>query len=96
MKARAKLDAVTLERWHATHTDWERVSGDSIAREFKFKDFKSALAFVNKIGEIAEKKNHHPDITLGWGRVRVVYTTHDAGGLTQLDLDMAEATDKLA
>lgn len=96
MKGRAKLDTVTLDRWHAMHTDWERVSCDSISREYKFDDFKSALAFVNKVGELAEHKNHHPDITLGWGRVRVLYTTHDAGGLTQLDLDMAEATDKLA
>jgi 4a-hydroxytetrahydrobiopterin dehydratase len=95
MKARAKLDTVTMDRWHASHTEWQRVSETSVAREFKFKDFQSALNFVVKVGAIAEKKNHHPDVELGWGRARILFTTHDAGGLTQLDLEMAEATDKL-
>jgi 4a-hydroxytetrahydrobiopterin dehydratase len=45
---------------------------------------------------IAEKRDHHPDILVGWGRTRVLWTTHDAGGITQLDLDLATATDALA
>ena len=60
-----------------------------------FPDFASALAFVVRLGCLAEKKDHHPDIELGWGKVRVLWTTHDAGGLTRLDLEMAEAADAL-
>ena len=49
-----------------------------------------------QLGFVAEKRDHHPDVLVGWGKARVLWTTHDAGGITQLDLDLAEATDKLA
>lgn len=90
-----KLDHEAVEAWLASHPAWER-SGELIARTFKFRDFSEALGFVVRVGMLAEKKDHHPDVELGWGRARVAWSTHDAGGLTRFDLDAAEATDQLA
>jgi 4a-hydroxytetrahydrobiopterin dehydratase len=74
-------------------TDWT-LEGDAIARERKFDDFAAALAYVNRVGEAAERANHHPDILIhGWNNVRLTLSTHSAGGLTQADLDMAETLD---
>lgn len=66
-----------------------------LVKEFKFADFKAALEFVNKVGEIAENMNHHPDIELGWGRVGIHLTTHSAGKVTAKDYKLAEAIDKM-
>lgn len=60
-----------------------------ISREYKFKDFKTALEFVNKIGELAEQEGHHPDIELSWGRVYVKLSTHAIGGLSGNDFILA-------
>lgn len=68
---------------------WNEQDG-ALVREFRFKDFKSALAFVNKIGVIAETLNHHPDIELGWGRVKVTTVTHSAGKITDKDKELAK------
>src|SRR5215472_2116758 len=95
MSRPTKLDH-GLDAWLATHEGWARERTGAIAREFKFKDFGSALAFVVRVGCLAEKKDHHPDVELGWGRVKVLWTTHDAGGITRLDLEMADATNALA
>lgn len=69
--------------------------GRLIAREFKFINFKEALNFTNKIGEIAESENHHPDLSLKWGLVRVEIFTHDASGLTKSDFNLASKIDQL-
>lgn len=66
---------------------------NTIYREFKFKNFSKALEFVNKVGTVAEKLNHHPDITLQWGYVKVEYWTHTAKGLTPIDFISAIAVD---
>jgi 4a-hydroxytetrahydrobiopterin dehydratase len=66
-----------------------------LVKEFKFKDFKEALEFTNQLGNLAETENHHPDILLSWGLVRVEFWTHNAGGLTELDFLLAEQTDSL-
>jgi 4a-hydroxytetrahydrobiopterin dehydratase len=91
-----KLDAAVVEAWRAKHADWERVGETAIARAYKFKDFSAALGFVVRVGLAAEKRDHHPDVELGWGKARVLWSTHDAGGITQLDLELAEASDALA
>lgn len=78
--------------------DWKVISQngiDNIRREFKFKDFKEALAFVNKTGEIAEEEGHHPDIELGYGKVAVNLSTHAVGGLSTNDFIVAAKIDKL-
>ncbi|HLY50553.1 MAG TPA: 4a-hydroxytetrahydrobiopterin dehydratase [Solirubrobacteraceae bacterium] len=75
--------------------EWKR-EGSEIVREWQFKDFAQAMAFVNRVAEAAEEANHHPDILLhGWNRVRLSLTNHSAGGLTQADFEMAEKIDRL-
>ena len=93
-----KLDRPEVDTWLAAHPGWERTSerdADALVRTFKLADFGAALGFAVRLGMIAEKKDHHPDILIGWGKARVLWTTHDAGGITRLDLDLAEATDSL-
>jgi 4a-hydroxytetrahydrobiopterin dehydratase len=68
---------------------WER-RGDEIRRTFSFADFAGSLAFVNRIGALAEAMNHHPDIDIRYAKVTLALTTHDAGGLTASDFDLAE------
>ena len=91
-----KLQTDVVDAWIKKSAGWERVGDGALARTFTFPDFASALAFVVRVGCAAEKRDHHPDIELGWGKARVSWSTHDAGGITQLDVDMAEATTKLA
>jgi len=67
-----------------------------IARSFKFEDFKTALWFVNEVGQLAEQENHHPDIQLSWGKVVLELSTHSADGLTENDFIMAAKIDQLA
>lgn len=75
---------------------WElRADGKAITRRITFKNFKLALAFVNQLGELAEKEFHHPDIALGWGYAEVTYMTHSLDGLHINDFIMAARTDAL-
>ena len=76
-------------------SEWQR-EGDEIVRELKFEDFAAAMAFVNRVAEVAEQANHHPDILVhGWNRVRLSLTNHSAGGLTAADFEMARTIDEL-
>jgi len=75
--------------------DWILVENHHIERLFKFPDFKQALAFTNEIGRIAEEQNHHPDIELGWGRVKVTIFTHKIKGLTESDFIFAAKADSI-
>ena len=74
--------------------DWQIESGE-LVRTFLFKDFRASLAFVNRVGEAAESAGHHPDIDIRYNKVRLALVTHDAGGITQKDFDLAGAADKL-
>lgn len=65
------------------------VEGIWLKRRYKFENFAQALAFVNQVGVIAETADHHPDIKFGWGYANIDLTTHDAGGLTHNDFDVA-------
>ncbi len=67
----------------------------NIVRVFKFKNFVEAIAFVNQLVEPAESAGHHPDITIEYNQVTVSLTTHDAGGLTQMDFDLAQTISDL-
>jgi 4a-hydroxytetrahydrobiopterin dehydratase len=69
--------------------------GPSITRTFQFKDFAAALAFVNRVGAIADEIWHHPDVDIRWNTVTLALTTHDAGGLTELDFTLAARIDAL-
>ncbi|HEY3811461.1 MAG TPA: 4a-hydroxytetrahydrobiopterin dehydratase [Acidimicrobiales bacterium] len=73
---------------------WTR-DGVAIVKTVTRQDFAEALAYVNRVGELAEARNHHPDIAISWNMVTLTLTTHSAGGLTQADLDLAAAIDAL-
>ena len=66
---------------------------NSLIKEYEFPDFKSALSFVNKVGELAEEANHHPDIELSWGKVIIKLTTHSEGRVTERDKKYANKID---
>ena len=77
--------------------EWELEEGARIRRRFELKDFRAALAWVNRVGMLAEEHDHHPDFHLtGWNRVELVLWTHTAGGLTVNDFAMATQIDELA
>ncbi len=65
------------------------VEGKCLKRRWKFDDFATALHFVNGVGALAESADHHPDITFGWGYAEVLLTTHDRGGITDVDVALA-------
>ena len=76
--------------------DWKLVDGKVLEKEYKLKDFKEALAFVNKVGVLAEAANHHPDIILyRWNLVKLSLSTHSDGGLTDMDFDLAQKIEQL-
>jgi 4a-hydroxytetrahydrobiopterin dehydratase len=74
---------------------WQVVDEHHLEKEFQFKNFQQALAFVNRVGEIAEAEGHHPDITLSWGKVRIVLYTHKIDGLTESDFILAAKFENL-
>lgn len=76
-------------------TAWTR-RGAVLRRTFQFTDFLQAMKFVNAVARAAEKAQHHPDIDIRWNRVRLALTTHDAGGLTKKDFDLASRANRLA
>ena len=79
----------------AARTNGWRVDGDALFKRFEFANFAESLAFVNKVGEIAEAADHHPDITFGWGYAELRTTTHDRGGITDVDLALVGKIDRI-
>ncbi len=73
---------------------WKR-KNEWLVKTFEFRDFNEAVAFLVRVAMLAEKMNHHPDISLSWNKVKVKLTTHSEGKITQQDLEMAEKIDKL-
>lgn len=94
----AALKGTELASFHhmlAEPAQWNIVHEHHIVRAFKFPDFKSALAFVNRVGELAEQQGHHPDILLGWGKVEITLWTHAVDGLTESDFVLAAKIDEI-
>ena len=92
-----KLDETARKGLAQRLPGWRMVDGrDAIQRAFKFKDFSEAFGFMARAALAAEKMDHHPEWTNVWNRVDVTLSTHDAGGLTERDLKLAEAMDRLA
>jgi 4a-hydroxytetrahydrobiopterin dehydratase len=89
------LAGAELNQFAAQLPEWKVIDSHHLERAFKFPDFVSALAFVNQIGAVAEREGHHPDLTLGWGRVQVVTYTHAIKGLSQSDFILAAKIDQL-
>lgn len=92
--ARTKLSPDEVSRRAASLPGWS-VENERLSRAFTFPDFQTALAFVNRAGAVAEELGHHPDIQLGWGRAAFEIWTHDAGGLTEHDFELARRIDAL-
>ena len=84
------------ERFHAEVPQWGLVDdAHRIEREFRFKNFREALSFVDRVGELAESQGHHPDILLSWGKAEITTWTHKIDGLTESDFILAAKIDKL-
>ena len=76
-------------------TEW-RQDGEELVRDLKFKDFAEAMSFVNRVAEVAEEANHHPDILVhGWNQVRLTLSTHSEGRVTDADHALARRIDDL-
>ena len=75
--------------------EWSIVNNHHLEREFLFPNFKEALDFTNKVGQISETENHHPDIYLAWGKVRIQIWTHKIDGLNESDFILASKIDQL-
>jgi 4a-hydroxytetrahydrobiopterin dehydratase len=92
-----KLDEAARNGLAARLPGWRVAEGrDALQRTFKFKDFSAAFGFMARAALVAEKMDHHPDWANVWNRVDVTLSTHSAGGLTKLDVELAEAMDKIA
>lgn len=74
---------------------WQVIADRQLEKEFRFKDFREALDFTNKVGELAEAQGHHPDIYLAWGKVKLTIWTHSIHGLSESDFVLAAKADKL-
>ena len=91
----AKLTPSQIELAIKDIADWKLNSNGEIEKTFTLSNFPQALLFVNSVGLLAESKNHHPDILILWNKVKLTLTTHDAGGLTSKDFDLAKQVNEL-
>ena len=90
------LTGEKLQSLHkAVNNGWQLVSEHHLEKEYKFKNFREALTFTNKVGELAERINHHPDIFLAWGQVKLTLWTHSIGGLSESDFIFAAKVEAL-
>jgi 4a-hydroxytetrahydrobiopterin dehydratase len=112
MGTRQRLSDEAVEAFLAAHPGWAvRPAGGpgqvgvhpqtpggagALTRTYSFDDYAAGVAFAVQVAFAAEARDHHPDLHIGWRRVQVAWSTHDAGGITPLDTEMAERTDQLA
>ena len=89
----AKLTPAQIKAATGAVPKWKK-KGSAISRTYQLKDFVAAMKFVNRIARLAEKAWHHPDIDIRWNKVTLTLTTHDAGGLTEKDFELAQKFDK--
>jgi 4a-hydroxytetrahydrobiopterin dehydratase len=90
----SKLNLAQIKAALAATPEWKK-KGNAITRLYQFIDFPAAIKFVNAVARLAEKAGHHPDIDIRWNKVTLTLTTHDAGGLTKKDFDLAKKFDQL-
>ncbi len=88
------LDENELESALKKHPEWD-VEGKTITRTVEFEEFMEGIDFVNLLADVAEEAQHHPDITISYTKVTINLTTHDAGGVTEADLELAQRVDNL-
>ena len=92
-KSASALQGDELHRQFTKLEGWILAEDRHLEKEYRFPDFREALAYVNRLGEVAEREGHHPDIFLTWGRVKVTLWTHSVGGLTAKDFALAAEAD---
>jgi 4a-hydroxytetrahydrobiopterin dehydratase len=92
MERPAKLAKSAVEEFISSRKGWQDV-GDALEKTYTFQYYGAAVAFAVHVGFAAEKRDHHPDMHVSWGKVLIRWSTHDAGGITSLDLEMAELCD---
>ena len=91
------LEGAELAKLHEQlGNDWRVVEAHHLEKTYRFADFREGLAFTNRVGQLAEEQNHHPDIHLAWGRVRLTLWTHKIDGLTESDFVLAAKVDRIA
>ena len=88
------LDEQSIKSKLESLPNWSEIQG-SIQRTYKFKDFVESIGFVSKVADLAEASEHHPDILIRYNKVSLTLSTHDAGGITDKDFDLATQCDKL-
>ncbi len=87
-----KLNDESIEGWLKGRSGWSR-KGDRIRKEFSFDSFRDSIVFVNRVATLADTAEHHPDIDVRYDKVTIGLSTHDAGGITEKDLELAEQID---
>ena len=89
-----RLEEDEIELYRTQIADWQVVENHHLERNYEFKDFKTALEFVNRVGEVAETEGHHPDIYFTWGKARLQIFTHAIDGLSESDFILAARIDR--
>jgi 4a-hydroxytetrahydrobiopterin dehydratase len=89
------LGAEEIQKLLGQLAGWEVIDEHHLRKQYKFKNFREALDFVNRVGELAEDQGHHPDICFGWGQAEITIWTHKINGLTESDFVLAAKIDKL-
>ncbi len=89
------LKGEELAKLHAQLAGWQVAGEHHLEKSYSFPDFRQALAFTNRVGELAEQQDHHPDIYLAWGKVGIKIWTHKIDGLTESDFILAAKIDEL-
>lgn len=96
-KDTSPLKGETLQEWRdLLGNAWDVVEEHHLTKIYTFKDFQSALDFTNRVGDLAESVNHHPEICLTWGRATITIWTHSIGGLSEADFVFAAKADAIA
>ena len=94
------FDISEIHKYQKKVDGWELKKNEKnvffLEKKFTFKDFVSSQNFINKVGEISEKENHHPDISFGWGYAKIIVTTHSIEGLSENDFILAAKIDQIA
>ena len=94
-KRPAKIDAHVLQSFLREHPGWE-VRAEVLRRSFRFATSADGVAFAVALAIVAESRDHHPELRVGYARVEVLWSTHDVGGLSSLDVELAEQTERVA
>ena len=87
-----KLSKEAIDKFVTAHAGW-KLDGDTLTKTYTFAHYGAGIAFAVHLGFAADKRDHHPDMMVSWGKVEVRWTTHDAGGISALDVEMAQQAD---